>query len=204
MSGRSSAVLVSVVCVVTAMLLTGAACTPTATPTVGMQWQGDSSACTTVPADDTVQTIGAQVGGVLHEFGSTAGSYFGKPGCDKAYVVDYLMPVAGTNINPRWDWAWIHVASRVSPITATNCPNLWTSLQVYGYYPPVGGAAPQVFTLLSVYRVGAWTAGGCAFGQPDNVAISGLLTKVRAVSQHGMSVLSGEPQYSYFSTNDGT
>ncbi len=114
------------------------------------------------------------------------------------------MPVAGTNDNPRWGWAWIHVASRVPGITQADCPNLWTSLQVYGYYPPIGAAAPQVTMLLSVYRVGAWTAGGCGFGQPDNVQISSLLTKVRAASQHGMSVLSGEPQYSYFSTNDGT
>lgn len=86
-------------------------------PTWGEEWQGDSDQCiSTSPPDVTIQTIGGDVGGISQEFGSETDTYSGKVGCDGAFIIDYIMPAAGTNVNPGWDWAWIHVASRIEDI----------------------------------------------------------------------------------------
>ena len=171
-------------------------------PTWGEEWLGDSSDCIgTTDVDVVIQTIGGDVGGISQEFGSETPSYVGKPGCDAAYVIDYLMPAAGTNVNPGWDWAWIHVASRIENIDEDLCENLWTSLRVYGYWTFQGVAQEEL--LLESYRKGVWNGFACDFGFPDNVWISSAYTRVRAVSQHGAAFLALQPHYSYFVTNLG-
>src|ERR1700674_442103 len=85
-------------------------------PTYGTKWQSDFSGCMGSSAAKTIQTIGGDVGGLNQEFGVVTPSYSNHPGCDGAFVTDYLMPTSGTNVNPGWHWAWMHVASRIPNI----------------------------------------------------------------------------------------
>lgn len=167
--------------------------------TYGTQWQGDSSACNSVPADAQIQTIGGNVGGISQEFGKVTPDYQDKTGCTNSYVLDYLMPARGTNNNPGWDWAWIHVASRLPDMDGTKCPETWTSLRVYGYWEFQGARHEKL--LLETYRKGKWTGSNCDFGLPDNVWMSSAYDRVRAASQHGYSLAALKPHYSYFVTN---
>jgi hypothetical protein len=184
-----------------ALISVSASCPPP-TPTYGTQWQGDSSDCIgTSPADATVKTIGGDIGGLNQEFGVTTPSYSFHPGCTAAFIIDYIMPPQGTNLNPGWDWAWMHVASRVPNITPDLCGQLWTSLQVYGYWTYQGTAQQKL--LLESYRRAHWTDNFCDFGLPDDVWMSSAFSRVRAVSQHGAAFLPLQPHYSYFVTNRG-
>jgi hypothetical protein len=168
--------------------------------TYGTQWQGDASACNSAPADAVIQTIGGDKGGISQEWGKvTPSDYPGHDGCYKGYVLDYLMPAPGTNVNPGWDWAWIHVASRMSGLDQNKCPDMWTSLRVYGYWTFQGVAHEKL--LLESYRKAKWNNGFCDFGLPDNVWMSSAYTRVRAVSQHGWALAQIQPHYSYFVTN---
>jgi hypothetical protein len=171
---------------------------PNCDNTGGTKWQGDYSACDTVsPADTTIQTQGDPT--INKEYGQVTPEYSGHPGCDYAYIIDYLMPPPGTNVNPGWDWAWIHVASRIPNMDAATCNSSWTSLRVYGYWTYQGN--PQKKLLDETYRKGSWNGSGCDFGLPDNVWMSSAYTRVRAVSQHGITILKDRPHYSYFVTN---
>lgn len=167
--------------------------------TYGTQWQGDGSACNTVPADAVIQAVGGDVGGTSQEFGKvTPPDYPGHQGCDRAFVLDYMMPQSG-NVNPGWDWAWIHVASRMEAVDQAKCKIMWTSLRVYAYWTYQG--APQEKLLQETYRKGTWN-GACLFGQPDNIWMSSAYIRVRAVSQHGWGLNQTQPHYSYFVTNN--
>ena len=181
------------------MVFLAASCPPS-NPTYGTKWQGDFSQCSKTSADKTIQTIGGDDGHISKEFGSVSPpNYGGHPGCDAAFVLDYLMPAPGTNVNPGWDWAWIHVASRIPDITPSQCNELWTSLRVYAYWTFQGN--PQEQLILESYRRAKWTGVFCDFGLPDNVWMSSAYQRVRAVSQHGGGFLSLQPHYSYFVTN---
>jgi hypothetical protein len=179
-------------------LLLAAACSGCAT-TGGTEWQGDSSACISVGPDSVIQTLGGDVSGIFNEWGVVTPAYQGKPGCDFAYVIDYLMPAPLTNVNPGWDWAWIHVASRIPNMTAEICNRSWTSLRVYAYWTFQGNPHQQM--ILETYRKGSWNGSDCDFGIPDNVWMSSVYTRVRAASQHGDGVVALQPHYSYFATN---
>lgn len=186
--------------IVTLTLLTAEGCDVELT--YGTEWQGDHSACNSVDADAIVETVGGNVGGIDQEFGKVAPSdYTGHDGCTRAYVVDYLMPTAGTNNNPGWDWAWIHVASRIGEMTESRCVESWTSLLVYGYWEFQG--EPHEKLLLETYRKGEWVGNGCGFGLPDNVWMSSAYTRVRAAAQHGYALSQIQPHYNYFVTNRG-
>jgi hypothetical protein len=166
--------------------------------TGGKEWQGSSSACDTVEADATIQTLGDPY--LNKEYGVVTPKYFGHTGCDYGFVTDYKMPAPLTNVNPGWHWAWIHVASRIPDITAAICNNSWTSLRVYAYWTFQN--APHEEMVLETYRKGSWTGSGCDFGLPSNVWMSSVYTRVRAVSQHGNGILKDQLHYSYFVANN--
>jgi hypothetical protein len=169
--------------------------------TYGTQWQGDSSQCINAPADATIQTIGGDVGGLDQEWGKvTPSDYEGKNGCDKAYILDYLMPKYGTNLNPGWTWAWIHVASRMTGVDEAKCKEMWTSLKVYAYWTFQGVNHQE--QLKESYRKGEWQSGTCLFGLPDNIWMSSAYVRVRAATQHGWGLAQVQSHYSYFVTNN--
>ena len=165
--------------------------------TGGKEWQGSYSACDTVAPDAVIQTLGDP--NINKEYGKVTPAYSGHPGCDYGYVIDYKMPAPGTNVNPGWDWAWIHVASRIPNMTADICNNSWTSLRAYAFWTYQN--APQEQLILETYRKGLWNGSGCDYGLPDNVWMSSAYTRVRAVSQHGNGTLKDQLHYSYFVTN---
>jgi hypothetical protein len=191
--------LSAVAAVVAFLALSGEGCHVTFT--YGTQWQGDASACATVTADAVIQTIGGDTGGLSQEFGKvTPPDYPGHEGCYRAFVLDYLMPTPGTNVNPGWDWAWMHVASRMPGIDASKCLDMWTSLRVYAYWTYNG--VPQQKMILETYRKGKPAGDTCDFGLPDNVWMSSAYVRVRAASQHGWALAQTQPHYSYFVTNN--
>jgi hypothetical protein len=198
--GWTSVRVLSAIAAVLLVLSTATACEDELP--MGTEWFGTYADCNTVAADTTIQTLGGDVAGIMQEFGKVTPSYSGHPGCDFAYVVDYLMPAHLTNVNPGWDWAWIHVASRMDDLDESKCENSWTSLRVYAYWTFQG--ADQEKLLLESYRKGSWVGVGCDFGLPDNVWMSSAYDRVRAVSQHGWSIGANQPHYSYFVTNRGT
>lgn len=173
----------------------------TTTPTFGVSWQGDFYNCISTAADSTIQTVGGDVGGISQEWGVETQGYSIHAGCEAAYVIDYLMPAPGTNNNPGWDWAWIHVASRINGIDESLCNTLWTSLRVYAYWTFQG--VPHEELKLETIRQAHWEGAFCDFGFPDNVWMSSAYDRVRAVSQHGGGIIPLQPHYSYFVTNRG-
>lgn len=165
--------------------------------TGGTSWQGSYAKCDSVAADTVIQTIGDPT--IDKEYGAVTPAYQGKPECDYGYVIDYKMPAPGTNVNPGWDWAYIHVASRIPDLTGAICNNSWTSLRVYAFWTFQGTAQEKL--VLESYRKGSWNGSGCDFGIPDNVWMSSAYARVRAVSQHGNGILKNQLHYSYFVTN---
>lgn len=199
MAARTSPRTMSAIAAAVMVLLLAEEGCETKPLTYGSQWQGDFSNCVNAPADATIQTLGGDVAGNDREYGKVAMDYEGKDGCTNAYILDYQMPTPGTNVNPGWDWAWIHVASRMDGVDAAKCGELWTSLRVYGYWEYQGAAQQKL--LLETYRRGKWN-GFCDFGLPDNVWMSSAYTRVRAATQHGYTLAALKPHYSYFVTNN--
>jgi hypothetical protein len=199
-SGRASARATTKVALGIVLLLLVSLAGRCPPPPGGTKWIGDFSKCDKTQADATIQTIGGNVGGLNQEFGKVTPNYSGHPGCDAAYVLDYLTPPLSTNNNPGWTWAWMHVASRVPNLTPDQCNQAWTSLRVYAFWKFQG--APQQQLVLESYRKAKWTGQFCDFGIPDNVWISSAYERVRAVSQHGVGYIALQPHYSYFVTNN--
>jgi hypothetical protein len=159
-------------------------------------WRGDSSECVNAPADAIVKTKGGDKGGVMQEFSTKAprNPDVGHPGCDFAYVVDFIMPTDG-NTNPRWDGAWINAA--LTPPRAGEsdpaCVELWQNQKVYAFWPYQG--QERYMMLGENSKVGDPQ---CYFGSdPPKWWMSAVYTRVRIVTQMGQGDTPGLAQYIY-------
>ena len=164
-------------------------------------WAGDGSACMTVEHDRMFWPDAFPPTGSI-EVGADSGSTYGRPGCDWAYVIDYIIPTWWGN-QRNWDWAWIHIAPEhgggLPQTSQWQCENTWTNMRIFSY--PFKGVGPNGTLVFEDSRKGNWNDGSCTFDMPHDEWLHPVEKTIRVVSQTGIWIAPMLNHYSYFVTH---